>query len=238
VRRAWNPIGFASALLCLLLCVSVCEGSDSPDQKIDKARTSYSIAYQVGSDFKRQGVDIDPKVLLQGIQDAISGHDPVLTRNEMREVLIGLQDRIVEYQKEKTKKEAEKNLVAGLEFLAENGRREGVVTLPSGLQYEVITKGSGKHPGPEDTVTVRYRGTLIDGSEFDSSLGSGNPATFRADHVIPGWKEALPLMTVGAKWRLFVPPALGYGGRRNGRIGPNSTLIFEIELIGSKSQSK
>lgn len=233
--RAGQAIGI---LMVLIFTTVICAGADGPVPKNDLSRLNYSIGYQVGADLKRQGVEIDAGVLLKGVRDAVSGHAPLLTASEMRDVLIGLQKRTSQYQEEKTKQEAGKNLAAGRAFLDENGRREGVVTLPSGLQYTVVKKGQGPRPKAGDTVTVHYRGTLIDGKEFDSSFRGGKPATFRADHVIPGWKEALPLMEQGSQWLLFVPPALGYGERRNGSIGPNSTLIFDIELISSYSNEK
>jgi FKBP-type peptidyl-prolyl cis-trans isomerase len=183
-------------------------------------------------------VNINPDVLLKGVQDAMATSEPLLTRQEMRNVLADLQKKIIKAQEEKVKAEAQKNLTEGEVFLAENLKKQGVKALPSGLQYKVITEGSGKKPQANDTVTVHYRGTLIDGTEFDSSQGRGKPATFRADRVIAGWKEALKMMKEGAKWQLFVPPQLGYGERSTGRIGPNSVLIFEIELISIKEIPK
>jgi len=210
---------------------------EAPAPEDRKERTNYSIGYQVGGDMRRQGIAIEPRTLLEGVQDAVSGGQPRITREEMRATLADIQKRVVKYQEGMTKQEAERNLAEGMAFLAENSGREGVVTLPSGLQYRIMRKGAGRRPKAEDTVTVRYRGTLVDGAEFDSSNKSGKPATFRADRVIPGWKEALLMMNQGDKWQLFVPPALGYGERRNGRIGPNSTLIFDIELIGVTSHA-
>lgn len=207
------------------------------DSETEKTRTNYSVGYQVGSDLKRQGVEIDPGLLLKGVEDAVAGREPLLTRGEMSEVLAALQKQISQDQEKKVKEEAARNLAEGEAFLVENGKREGVVTLPSGLQYRVIREGAGRSPKAEDTVTVQYRGTLIDGTEFDNSLKRGEPAVFRADHVIPAWKEALPLMKEGSKWRLFVPSGLGYGQRRSGPIGPNSTLIFEIELVSVKANT-
>jgi FKBP-type peptidyl-prolyl cis-trans isomerase FklB len=219
----------------VILLLGVCDAGEGMDRKADpateKVRTNYSIGYEVGGDLKRQGVEVDSGMLMKGVEDAVSGHEPLLTRQQMREILVDLQKRVVKGQEEKVKQEAARNLAEGEAFLAENGKKEGVVTLPSGLQYKVIKDGSGRRPKAEDTVAVHYRGRLIDGSEFDSSLKRGEPAVFKADHVIPGWKEALPLMKEGSKWQLFVPSALGYGQRRDGRIGPNSTLIFEVELV-------
>jgi FKBP-type peptidyl-prolyl cis-trans isomerase FklB len=217
--------------LGLFLLSVICEGADSAEPKIDKVKINYSIGYQVGTDMKHQGIEINTEALLKGVGDGVSEKEPLLTRQKMREILIDLQKQIVRNQEHKVKEEAAKNLAEGEAFLAENRKKTDVVSLPSGLQYKVIMAGSGSKPKPEDTVSVHYRGTFIDGREFDSSISSSKPATFRADHVIQGWKEALPLMEQGSKWQLFVPPVLAYGERRNGIIGPNSTLIFEIELV-------
>jgi FKBP-type peptidyl-prolyl cis-trans isomerase len=220
----------------LFLGVGYAAESTEPktDPAMDKARTNYSVGYQVGRDQKSQGVAINPDLLLKGVGDAFFGREPLMTRLEMRDVLVDLQKQVAKNQDERVKQEADKNLADGEAFLTENSKRMGVVTLPSGLQYKVIKEGSGRRPGSQDIVTVQYRGTLTDGTEFDNSMKRGEPAVFQADHVIPAWKEALPLMKEGSKWQLFVPASLGYGQRRNGRIGPNSTLIFEIELVSIK----
>jgi FKBP-type peptidyl-prolyl cis-trans isomerase FklB len=203
----------------------------------EKVRINYSVGYQAGGDLKRKGIDIDQEILLRGVEDAVFGREALMTRQEMREVLTDLQKRVVRDQEQRVRKEAAKNLAAGKVFLTENRKQEGVVTLPSGLQYRIIKEGVGKRPKQDDTVTVHYRGTLIDGTEVDRSDISGKPPTFRADRVIPGWKEALMMMNEGAKWQLFIPPDLAYGQRRNGRIGPNSTLIFELELLSVKGNT-
>lgn len=218
-------------LLSLLLLSGVCPAGEGPDLKDEKARLSYSVGYQVGSDFLRQGKDINPEVLIKGVMDALSGHGPRITHKEMRMVLTELQRDIVAAQEKKMREEAEKNLQAGRAFLAENGTKEGVKTLPSGLQYKIVTGGTGKTPGKTDSVTVHYKGTLIDGTLFDSSYRRNKPATFSVNGVIAGWTEALQLMKEGATWRLFIPPELAYGDKRTGIIPPNSTLIFEVELI-------
>lgn len=217
--------------LSLLLSFSVCLAGEDPDLKDEKARLSYSVGYQVGSDFLRQGKDINPDVLIKGVLDAMSGDGPLITHKEMRIVLTELQRDIAAAQEKKVWEEAERNLEAGRAFLAENGKKEGVKTLPSGLQYKVITEGSGKRPGKTDSVTVHYKGTLIDGTLFDSSYRRRKPATFAVNGVIAGWTEALQLMKEGAAWHLFIPPELAYGDKRTGIIAPNSTLIFEVELI-------
>ena len=222
------------AVLSLALLSGICLADDNLNMKDEKVRVSYSVGYQVGGDFKRQGVDINPEVLLNGVQDALAGNDPLMPPQEMRTTLVDLQKKLAATQKQKMKAEAEKNLSEGKAFLEGNGEKEGVKTLPSGLQYKVIKEGSGRTPKADDTVTVHYRGTLIDGTEFDSSYSRGEPVTFRTDRVIVGWKEALQLMKEGAKWQLFIPPELGYGDKSAGRIEPNSTLIFDVELISVK----
>jgi FKBP-type peptidyl-prolyl cis-trans isomerase FklB len=217
-------------ILSIAIFFGVCVGGENPGTKDEKFKASYSVGYKVGGDLKSKGIDVNSEVLLKGVQDAMEANEPLLTRQEMRNILSDLQKKISKAQEQKTKAEAERNLAEGNTFLAENRTQQGVKVLPNGLQYKVIKEGFGKTPKADDAVTVYYKGTLINGTEFDSSYNS-KPATFRADHVIAGWKEALQLMKEGSKWQLFVPPQLGYGERRVGSIGPNSTLIFEIELI-------
>jgi len=219
------------ALVNALLFFGVCSAAGKLDLKDDKVRLSYSVGYQVGGDFLRQGTDINPELLLKGVEDALAGNEPLMTPQEMRTTLVELQKTVTAAQEQKRKAEAETNLLAGKAFLSENANKEGIKTLPSGLQYKVIAEGSGRTPKAEDTVTVHYRGTLIDGTEFDSSYSRGKPATFGVGRVIAGWTEALQLMKEGAKWQLFIPPELAYGDKQTGKIEPNSTLIFEVELI-------
>ena len=224
-------IGWA-LIISMVLFLGVGFAADKPDVKEEKDKISYSVGYQVGGDFKRQGVDLNPDLLVKGVQDAMSGGKPLMTQQEMNKTLVDLKKKIVAEQREEQKKAAEKNLAEGRKFLEANAKKEGVKTLPSGLQYKVVQAGNGASPKKTDNVTVHYKGTLIDGTEFDSSYTRGKPATFRVDGVIAGWTEALQLMKPGAKWQLFIPPNLAYGERGAGsRIGPNSTLIFEVELI-------
>jgi FKBP-type peptidyl-prolyl cis-trans isomerase FklB len=218
-------------VLDIMLFVGVCSASDKLDLKDEKVRLNYIVGYQVGGDLKRRSIEINGEKLLKGVQDAVSGNEPLMTREEMSVTLVDLQKKVTAAVKRQKQEEAEKNLVQGEAFLAENGKKFGVVTLPSGFQYMALREGSGKTPGVNDTVTVHYRGTLIDGTEFDSSYSRKEPAVFRADHVIAGWKEALQLMKTGSKWVIFIPPNLAYGEKGAGRIRPNSTLIFDIELI-------
>jgi len=217
----------AAGFLC-----GIAFAGDPPEVKTDKDKISYSVGYQVGGDFKRQGAEINPDMMLQGIRDALSGTTPRMTQQEMNRTLVDLKKKIVADQRETQQKMGEKNLAEGKTFLAANGKKEGMVTLPSGLQYKVLAEGKGKSPGPTDSVTVHYRGTLIDGTEFDSSHKRGKPATFQVNRVIAGWTEALQLMKPGAKWQLFIPANLAYGERGAGsRIGPNAALVFEVELL-------
>jgi FKBP-type peptidyl-prolyl cis-trans isomerase FklB len=176
---------------------------------------------------------------VQGIRDSLTGKKTLLTESEARETIMALQKDLQAKMQEKLKAQAEKNKKEGEAFLAENRGKKGVKTLPSGLQYKVITDGKGRSPLATDTVTVNYRGTLIDGTEFDNSYKRGQPATFPVNGVIKGWTEALQLMKEGSKWQLFIPSNLAYGERSaGGRIGPNATLIFEVDLIKVGAKEK
>jgi len=198
----------------------------------EKQKLGYSIGYQVGGDFRRQGFEIDPELVVKGVLDAQAGSEPLITPEAMRQALTELKLQAAAAAKQQREEQAAKNLAEGKVFLAENAGKEGVRTLPSGLQYQVLSEGKGDPPAATDTVTVHYRGTLIDGSEFDSSYGRGQPATFSLDRVIPGWTEGLQLMRPGARYRLFLPPELAYGERGGGpKIGPNTALVFEVELL-------
>ena len=220
------------AAILLFVSLGPCLAGEKPELANENDRISYSVGYQVGGDFQRQGVALNPELMLKGVQDAMSGEKPLMTQPEMEKTLIDLKRKIVSIQQGRRKEAAEKNLAVGKKFLEENAKKEGVKTLPSGLQYKVIAKGSGKPPGKTDSVTVNYKGTLVDGTEFDSSYKRGKSATFRVDGVIAGWTEGLQLMKPGAKWQLFIPAKLAYGERGAGsRIGPNSALVFEVELI-------
>jgi FKBP-type peptidyl-prolyl cis-trans isomerase FklB len=170
-------------------------------------------------------------LVAKGVQDALAGGQPAMPREEIGQVLRELRDQAAAEMRQRREEMGRRNLTQGKAFLAENAKREGVKELPSGLQYQVLAEGKGASPKSTDTVTVHYRGTLVDGTEFDSSYARNKPATFRVEGVIPGWTEALQLMQEGARWKVFIPPMLAYGERGAGRIGPNSTLVFEVELI-------
>ena len=218
--------------LCVLLVAVHGMAQDSTILKTQGDRVSYSMGLDIGRMLKMQGVDVDLELVTRGLKDAYTGNQPLLTDEEMQEVLTNFKKEFIAKQQELAKQQGEKNKKEGEIFLETNKKKEGVQTLPSGLQYKVLKAGAGKKPTATDTVTVHYRGTLIDGKEFDSSYRRGKPATVPVNAVIPGWTEALTLMEEGARWELFIPPNLAYGERSaGGDIGPNATLIFEVELI-------
>ena len=222
-------------ILSIAFLSGVCHAQQKLELKDQKDKESYSLGYQFGQSLKSQGIDINLDIYGSGIRDAFSGKEPQMSQEEIRATLTSLQQRVMAAQQKELKEMAAKNLNESKKFLAENQKKEGIKTLPSGLQYKVLTEGSGEMPKAEDTVTINYKGTLIDGTEFDSSYKRGQPATFQVKGVIKGWTEALQLMKQGAKWQLFIPPDLAYGERGAGRdIGPNATLIFEVELLTIK----
>jgi FKBP-type peptidyl-prolyl cis-trans isomerase len=202
--------------------------------KTPKDKLSYIIGVQIGTDLKSQSVDVDPVIVNRGLQDSISGKALLIGDQEAKEIIAAYQKERAGKMAEEKKKLGEKNKVEGAAFLTENKKKEGVKTLPSGLQYKVIKEGTGKTPKATDTVVTQYKGTLIDGKEFDSSYKRGEPATFPVTGVIRGWTEALQLMKEGSTWQLVVPPELAYGEQGAGPIGPNATLIFEVELVSVK----
>jgi len=200
--------------------------------KTQKDKISYLIGRDAGSNLKKQSIDVDPDIFMRGFRDELSGNKSSLSDDETRETMAAFKEEMMKKHQEELKKVTEKNKKEGEAFLAENKKKEGVVTLPSGLQYKVIKEGDGQIPKGTDKVTVNYRGSLLDGTEFDSSYKRNEPATFPVKGVIPGWQEALQLMKTGSKWQLFVPAGLAYGERGAGNvIGPSSTLIFEVELL-------
>jgi FKBP-type peptidyl-prolyl cis-trans isomerase FklB len=216
------------------LLFGVCSAADKLELKDQKDKESYSLGYQFGQALKSQGLDLKLGVYTSGIQDALGGKEPQMSQEEIRATIMDLQKRAMAAQQKSLKEPGGKNLAEGKAFMTENGKKKEVKTLPSGLQYKVLSEGTGKTPKKSDTVTVHYRGTLINGTEFDSSIARGQPASFKVDGVIPGWTEALQMMKEGAKWQLFIPPELGYGERGAGPVPPNSVLIFEVELISAK----
>jgi len=203
-----------------------------------KQKASYAIGMNLGGGLHRQNIDVDTEALVQGLKDTLSGNKTLLTEDEARTSLMQLQSEMQAKLQAKAAAEGEANKKEGDAFLAANKTKEGVVTLPSGLQYKILKEGSGPKPTATDSVVCNYKGTLINGTEFDSSYKRGEPATFPVTGVIKGWTEALQLMPVGSKWQLFVPADLGYGprGTPGGPIGPNATLIFEVELMSIKEK--
>lgn len=200
---------------------------DTPEKK-----TSYSMGYNMGKNFKEIYEKIDQDKLIQGIIDAINQKDPRISMKEISDTLMKLQEQVAEQKKEEQKTIAEQNKKIGTQFLEKNAKEKGVKVTASGLQYKIINQGKGANPVATDRVRVHYRGKFIDGNEFDSSYKRGEPTTFRLDQVIPGWTESLQLMNTGAKYVVFIPSELAYGERGAGNvIGPNLTLIFEIELL-------
>ena len=203
----------------------------------DKEKDSYAVGLNVGRSLKKQPVAIDTPSLLRGVNDALSDRKPLLTDAEIDAALKQLQGEVQKKQDAELAKMGEANMKEGEEFLAANRAKDGVVTLPSGLQYKIVTAGTGAKPPAKATVVCNYRGALINGTEFDSSYKRGQPASFPVGGVIKGWTEALQLMPVGSKWQLFVPSDLAYGERgAGGAIGPNQTLVFDVELISIKGQ--
>lgn len=230
-----------AALVALAVLVAGCE--KAPEAKKDEAveittkeqKLSYIFGQNIGGQFKAEGMDVDVTAFSAGVEDALSDAEPRLAQDDVIAVLESFQQEQIAEREAENSALADKNKAEGDAFLAENGKKEGVVTLESGLQYKIIEEGEGPSPGAEDTVEVHYTGTLIDGTEFDSSHRRGVPATFGVNQVIPGWTEALQLMKEGAKWQLVIPPGLAYGpGGTGGPIGPNQTLIFEVELLKAK----
>ena len=207
--------------------------------KTPKDKLSYALGMNLGNNLHKETVDIDAAIVLRGLKDALAAGKTLLTEDEARAALTQLQTEVRGKQQEKMKVAGEMNKKESVEFLAANKAKEGVVTLPSGLQYKILTAGTGPKPAVSDTVVCNYRGTLISGTEFDSSYKRGQPASFPVNGVIKGWTEALQLMPVGSKWQLFVPSEMGYGDRGAGAdIGPGATLIFEVELLSIQGKDK
>lgn len=205
---------------------------DASELKTEKDRMSYAIGMEMGKGVKTQGIDVDPDLLMKGLRDALSDNKSLMSDEELRAVITKLQNDVRQKQQAAQQAAASENKAKGEAFLAENGKKDGVVSLPDGLQYKILTAGTGKKPAESDTVLCNYKGTFIDGTEFDGSEKAGKPVPFQVKGVIPGFKEALQLMPVGSKWQVFIPSSLGYGERGAGNvIAPNSALVFEIELV-------
>lgn len=222
----------------MMLMASTAIAAEKLELKTAKEKVSYAIGMDMAGSLKKSEIAVDPDVLNRAIKDVLTDQKPLMTDDEVKMAIQSLQKEMQEKQQAKMMAEAETNKKAGEAFLAENKKKEGVKTTASGLQYQVMTAGKGKSPKETDTVSVQYKGTLLDGSEFDSSYKRGEAATFPVNGVIKGWTEALQLMKEGDKWKLFIPSALAYGetGTQGGPIGPNAVLIFEVELVSVKAK--
>ncbi|HEV2840639.1 MAG TPA: FKBP-type peptidyl-prolyl cis-trans isomerase [Chthoniobacterales bacterium] len=223
-------------IICLaaVLVASIGLAQDKAPLKDQKDKASYSIGHDIGNTFKKQNVDINLDALVSGMKDALAGKE-ALPKEERDKTLAAFQKELIEKQTAAAKAAGEKNAAEGEKFLEENKKKDGVKTTASGLQYKVLKEGAGESPKATDMVVTHYKGTLLDGTEFDSSYKKNEPLTIPANRVIPGWAEGLLLMKPGAKYQFFIPSKLAYGERGVGRdIGPNATLIFEVELIGIK----
>jgi FKBP-type peptidyl-prolyl cis-trans isomerase FklB len=208
--------------------------------KTQKEKASYAIGLNIGKSMRKDSVDVDPAILMRGMKDGLAGAKPLLTDDEAKATMVALQADLRKKQEEKMLVQGEANKKEGETFLADNKTKDGVVTLPSGLQYKILKEGTGPKPAATDTVVCNYKGTLLDNTEFDSSYKRGQPATFPVSGVIKGWTEALQLMPVGSKWQLFIPSDLAYGARGGpgGGIGPNATLVFEVELMSIQPKAE
>lgn len=225
----------SSGAIILLFGLSACSTETSNNQPLTslQQKASYSFGVDVATRLKQQGVELDVNALNRGISDAYNSKELALSEDERLQAKTSFQAELRESLVQKQAATAEKNLAEGKAYLAENAKKPGVITTESGLQYKILSTGDGKQPTASDTVTTHYKGTLIDGREFDSSYKRDKPASFPVEGVIKGWTEALQLMHVGDKWQLFVPSELAYGPtQRSELIQANSTLIFEIELLG------
>jgi FKBP-type peptidyl-prolyl cis-trans isomerase len=224
-----------SRVLALTLAVSACwahAADTAPKMSTDAQKAAYAIGQNFGKTLVREAPDLDPALVQQGVADALAKRTPALTEAEQTQAIGAFQQAMMAKKASQAEATAATNAQAAKKFLTDNGKKPGVTTLPSGLQYQVVSSGKGPSPKKTDTVKVHYHGTLIDGKVFDSSVQRGEPATFRVDQVIPGWTEALQKMKVGDKWKLFIPPELAYGNRgAGGVIEPGSALIFDVELL-------
>jgi FKBP-type peptidyl-prolyl cis-trans isomerase FklB len=220
-----------TAVVAISTALTVFAEDKPPQLKDLKDKVSYSIGLNVGFNMRRQNVDLNQDAFNAGMKDALSGRKPLLTEQEVRETMMAFEKDM----QDKRTQTAQRNAGEAQKFLADNKGKEGVKTTASGLQYKVLNEGNGAQPKSSDTVTVNYRGTLTDGTEFDSSYKRNQPATFPVAGVIKGWAEALQMMKVGSKYQLFIPPDLGYGQNGQGSIPPNAVLVFEVELLDVKS---
>jgi FKBP-type peptidyl-prolyl cis-trans isomerase len=224
--------------VAIALALSLIGGTAMTQKKqptTQKEKVSYSIGVNIAKNFKMQGIEIDQALFIQGLKDALAGSKCIMSDQDMESTMMAFQQEMQGKAQAKQKVDGDKNMKQGETFLAANKKKEGVVTLSSGLQYKVIKAGTGPKPAATNTVKCHYRGTLIDGTEFDSSYKRGEPTEFPLNQVIKGWTEGIQLMNTGSKFEFYIPSELAYGERgAGGTIGPNATLIFEVELVSFK----
>jgi len=220
---------FVFALTALMMLAAA--PALAQDLTTDKGKLSYAVGWDIGKDIERRGAEFDVEAIISAIRDSAAGKEPKVPSEEMVALLTELQQKVRQEQAEAFQKLAEENRVKSEEFLAANRAKNGIVALPSGIQYRIIDEGDGARPSMESTVKVHYRGSKINGLEFDSSFARGVPEEFTVNSVLKGWQEVLPLMKTGATWQIFVPPELAFGPRGNPPVGPNEALIFDLKLV-------
>jgi FKBP-type peptidyl-prolyl cis-trans isomerase FklB len=218
---------FALTLLLIFATGSVF----AQDVESEKGKLSYAVGWDIGADIARRSTEFDVDSLIAAIRDVVAEKEPKVSPEEMRALLTALQEKVRAEQVEAFKKLSEENQAAADKFLAANKSKTGIVTLPSGVQYRIIEEGDGPRPGLDSKVSVHYRGSKLDGHEFDSSFARGTPEEFTVNSVLKGWQEVLPLMKVGSTWQIFVPPELAFGARGNPPVGPNEALMFDLKLV-------
>ena len=218
---------FALTILIMLASGSVL----AQDVNTEKGKLSYAVGWDIGADIKRRSTEFDVESLISAIRDVVAESEPKVTTEEMRTLLTALQEKVRAEQVEQYRALSEKNQAESETFLEANKSKTGIVALPSGVQYRIIEEGDGARPGPESRVSVHYRGSKLDGREFDSSFARGTPEEFTVNAVLQGWQEVLPLMKAGSTWQIFVPPELAFGARGNPPVGPNEALMFDLKLV-------
>ena len=218
-------------IFAIIVLALVANPAVAQDLTTDKGKLSYAVGWDIGEDIQRRGAEFDVETIIAAIRDSGAGKDPQVPAEEMVALLTDLQQKVRQEQAEAFQKLADDNQAAADEFLQANLSKNGIVALPSGVQYRIIEEGEGARPGMEDTVKVHYRGSKINGHEFDSSFARGVPEEFPVNTVLRGWQEVLPLMKTGATWQIFVPPELAFGARGNPPVGPNEALMFDLKLV-------
>ena len=217
----------ALSILFMLVSSSVL----AQDVNSEKGKLSYAVGWDIGADIQRRSTEFDVESLITAIRDIVADKEPQVTTEEMRTLLTALQEKVRAEQVEQFRVLSEKNQADSEAFLLANKSKTGIVALPSGVQYRIIEEGDGARPGLESKVTVHYRGSKLDGHEFDSSFARGTPEEFTVNAVLKGWQEVLPLMKAGSTWQIFVPPELAFGARGNPPVGPNEALMFDLKLV-------